>query len=78
MQCSRVDLPEPEAPMMAVYSPAANSTDTPRSASTAANPSPKTFRRSTARAAAVRVSVSMTIPLESSSRGAYGTHVNEL
>ena len=29
MQCSRVDLPEPDGPMIAVNSPAANSTETP-------------------------------------------------
>ena len=39
-QCSRVDLPEPDGPMIAVNSPRANSIVTPRSASTAASPSP--------------------------------------
>ena len=40
MQCSSVDFPEPEAPMIAVKRPDPNSTVTPPSASTAASPSP--------------------------------------
>ena len=36
----RVDLPDPEGPMIAVNSPAGNPIDTPRSACTAASPSP--------------------------------------
>ena len=40
MRCMSVDLPEPEAPMIAVNSPRAMSTLTPASASTAAAPSP--------------------------------------
>ncbi len=35
-----VDLPEPDGPMIAEKVPEANSTVTPRSASTAASPSP--------------------------------------
>src|SRR2546425_8464171 len=54
-QCNNVDLPDPEGPMMAVNSTEANSTDTPRSASTAASPSPNTLRSSTAPAATDRV-----------------------
>ena len=39
--CISVDLPEPDGPMIAVNEPRSKSTDTPRSASTAASPSPK-------------------------------------
>ena len=34
----RVDLPEPDGPMMATYSPASMSKETPRSASTSNDP----------------------------------------
>ena len=40
MQCNKVDFPEPDGPMMAVNSPSVNPTETPRSACTAASPSP--------------------------------------
>ncbi len=40
MQCMRVDLPEPEGPMIAVISPRAKSTSTPSRARTAASPVP--------------------------------------
>ena len=40
MQCSRVDLPDPDGPMIAVNSAAAKSTETPRRAWTAASPWP--------------------------------------
>ena len=46
--CIRVDLPEPDGPMIAVSPPAGNSTETPSSAVTAASPSPNTRRRSVA------------------------------
>ena len=36
--CIRVDLPEPEGPMMATYSPRATSMETPCSASTSTDP----------------------------------------
>ena len=39
-QCSSVDLPEPDGPMMAVKRPAANSTVTPSSARTSVWPLP--------------------------------------
>ena len=39
-QCMRVDLPEPEGPMMAVKTPAANSASMPSSARTSASPTP--------------------------------------
>ncbi|CAM5481618.1 hypothetical protein SGRI78S_04638 [Streptomyces griseus subsp. griseus] len=48
--CMSVDLPEPEGPMMAVNSPAANSTSTERSAATCASPLPYSFVTPTARA----------------------------
>ena len=38
--CISVDLPEPDGPMTAVRRPSSMSTETPRSASTAASPSP--------------------------------------
>jgi hypothetical protein len=38
--CMRVDLPDPEGPMIALKRPRSNATDTPASASTAASPSP--------------------------------------
>ena len=38
--CIRVDLPEPDGPMIAVNVPRSNATETPRSASTAVGPSP--------------------------------------
>ena len=40
MQCISVDLPDPDGPMMAVNSPATNSTETPSRAATEASPSP--------------------------------------
>ena len=40
MQCMRVDLPEPEGPMMAVNRPAAKSMSTPSSATTVVAPVP--------------------------------------
>ena len=40
MQCSSVDLPEPDGPMMAVKRPEANSTVTPSSARTSVCPLP--------------------------------------
>src|SRR3954468_19524922 len=46
--CMSVDLPEPEGPITATSSPAATSSETPRSASTAVAPSP--YRRTTSRA----------------------------
>src|SRR5262249_49379999 len=45
-QCMRVDLPEPDGPMMAVNRPAAKSTLTPSRARTAVSPRPYTFTRS--------------------------------
>ena len=39
--CISVDLPDPDGPMIAVNEPRSKSTETPRSASTAAAPSPK-------------------------------------
>ncbi len=39
-QCMRVDLPDPDGPMMAVKAPEANSTETSRSATTWASPEP--------------------------------------
>ena len=38
MQCSSVDLPDPDGPMMAVKRPVANRTDTPSSAWTSLSP----------------------------------------
>ena len=38
--CIRVDLPEPDGPMIAVRQPSSISSETPRSASTCASPSP--------------------------------------
>jgi hypothetical protein len=38
--CIRVDLPEPEGPMIAVSRASATSSETPRRASTAVSPSP--------------------------------------
>ncbi len=52
MQCINVDLPEPEGPMMAVYSPSRKSTVTFSRATTRVSPSPYTLLRPTARAAA--------------------------
>ena len=49
-QCNRVDLPEPDGPIMAVKEPAANSTVTPRRACTAASPTPYCLYASTLRA----------------------------
>ncbi len=40
MQCMRVDLPEPEGPMIAVNRPTSNSTSTERRATTWVSPSP--------------------------------------
>ena len=40
MQCRRVDLPDPDGPMMALNRPVGNSTVTPARARTAAPPSP--------------------------------------
>jgi len=40
MQCIRVDLPEPEGPMMAVNSPRPNATETLSSATTRVSPRP--------------------------------------
>ena len=40
MQCIKVDLPEPDGPMMAVNRPRVNSTSTDRSAVTAVSPEP--------------------------------------
>ena len=48
MQCIRVDLPEPDGPMIAVMRPRAKSTLTPSRARTCASPSPYTLVRSTA------------------------------
>jgi hypothetical protein len=42
-QCSSVDFPEPDGPMMAANSPAANSAVTPSSARMAVSPRPYTF-----------------------------------
>ena len=39
-RCRRVDLPDPDGPMMTVHSPPARSSEIPRSASTAASPVP--------------------------------------
>src|ERR687887_1119703 len=50
-QCIRVDLPEPDGPMMAVNWPAGRSTETPSRARTAVSPCPYTLTRSTALAA---------------------------
>ena len=47
--CISVDFPEPDGPMMAANWPCGNSTVTPRSACTAASPSP--YTRVTSRAA---------------------------
>jgi hypothetical protein len=52
-QCSSVDLPEPDGPMMAVNLPVSNDTVTPSSALTCASPVPYTLRASMAPAAAV-------------------------
>ena len=46
--CMRVDLPEPEGPMIAVKRPAGNPTVMPSSARTAASPSPYTRTTSAA------------------------------
>src|SRR5947208_1218154 len=51
MQCSSVDFPDPDGPMIALNRPAANWMSTPSSARTAASPDPYTFRSPTARAA---------------------------
>ena len=51
MQCMRVDLPDPEGPMMAVNSPRPNSTSTASRAVTAVSPSPYRLVRPVARAA---------------------------
>ena len=40
MQCSRVDLPEPDGPMMALKRPFSNATVMSSRAQTAASPSP--------------------------------------
>ena len=40
VQCMRVDLPDPDGPMMAVKRPAGNPTVTSSSATTAVSPSP--------------------------------------
>src|SRR5688572_1338658 len=50
-QCSSVDLPEPDGPMMAVKRPAGRSTDRSLRAFTAASPLPYTLLAFTARAA---------------------------
>src|SRR4051812_29027048 len=69
MQCSRVDLPEPDGPMMAVNSPAGNTTVTPSSARTSVWPLPYTFVASTVRAAAfVAVTVTGAVVTEVISR----------
>ena len=47
-QCIRVDLPEPDGPMIAVSPPAGNATEIPSSAFTAASPSPNVRCRSVA------------------------------
>ncbi len=46
--CIRVDLPEPEGPMIELKRPRSKPTDTPVRASTAASPSPKRRQRSVA------------------------------
>jgi hypothetical protein len=46
--CIRVDLPDPDGPMIAVKRPRSKSTVTPASASTAAEPSPNRRRTSLA------------------------------
>ena len=46
--CIRVDFPEPDGPMIAANPPVGKSTVTPSSAFTAASPSPKILRTSTA------------------------------
>ncbi len=51
MQCIRVDLPEPEGPMIAVNSACRNSTETWSRATTWVSPCPYTLVRSVARAA---------------------------
>ena len=51
-QCIRVDLPEPDGPMIAVKRPAWKLTDTPSRARTSVSPLPYTFTTFTARAAA--------------------------
>jgi len=51
-QCMRVDLPEPDGPMMAVNRAARNSTVTPPSARTAVSPEPYTLTRSAVATAA--------------------------
>ena len=50
-QCMRVDLPDPEGPMMAVKRPAGRARLTPSRARTAVAPLPYTFTASSARTA---------------------------
>ena len=52
MQCIRVDLPEPEGPMIALKRPVSKATSTPSMARTAFSPSPYTFVAPTVLAAA--------------------------
>lgn len=52
-RCMRVDFPEPEGPMIAVYWPRGNRAVTPSRAVTAVPPAPYTLTRSTARAASL-------------------------
>ena len=54
-QCSSVDFPEPDGPMMAVRRPCSKSIVIPSSARTSVGPRPYTFTASTARAAIVVV-----------------------
>ena len=51
-QCSSVDFPDPDGPMMAVYRPAMNSTVTRSSARTSTSPLPYILTASSVRAAA--------------------------
>ena len=66
-QCINVDFPDPDGPMIAANSPAANATSTPSSATTLASPVPYTFDRPTAWAATLVsvTSISLAVVLNS-------------
>src|SRR3954452_19714100 len=61
-QCINVDFPDPDGPMIAVYSPFAKATVTSSNATTRVSPTPYTFDRPTVRAAAVCTAVATDPP----------------
>ena len=72
-QCIRVDLPEPDGPMMAVKPPTANSTSTRSRATTALSPLPYVLVAATARAATAELAAGPPVA-GMSRRSVIGTH----